>query len=392
MLSHALEWSGLLIRWFHLIAGIGWIGSSFYFMWLDSALEKPREPKAGVEGELWMVHSGGFYQVEKRLIGPDSMPPVLHWFKYEALLTWVSGIFLLGIVYYASGGVYLIDASRADLSVPAAVGASLGVIAVSWLVYDALWTTKLAETRPKLATAGSFVLLFVVVFGLCRLFSGRAAFIHVGAVLGTIMVANVWVRILPSQQRMIDATKAGRTPDYALGLRAKRRSVHNSYVTLPVIFMMLSNHYPALYGHAFNGVVLSLMIFVGAAVRHVMILNSKKLNGWPWLIPALTALAIVVGMTAGADGPRATATAGPAVTDAEVQAIVQARCVQCHGARPTDDVFTVTPNGVVIETVQDLRAHAAAVRVRVVNTETMPLANKTGMTADERSRLARWLP
>lgn len=390
--SLALDWLNLAVRWFHLIAGIGWIGSSFYFMWLDSALEAPERPKDGVEGELWMVHSGGFYQVEKRLIGPGSMPKNLHWFKWEAFLTWLSGIFLLGIVYYFSGGVYLVDASRMQLSTGAAIGISLGVILVAWLVYDFLWASRLADRRPKLVTAISFGLLYGIVYGLCQVFSGRAAFIHVGAVLGTIMVANVWIRILPAQQTMIDATRAGKKPDYTPGLRAKRRSVHNSYVTLPVIFMMLSNHYPATYGHQDNWLVLMLMIMLGASIRHVMILNSKHKNGWPWLAPAAAFLAAVVYLTAPASRAAGEQTTDDApVTDAEIQGILTRRCVACHSTAPTDDVFTTAPNGVVFEAPEQLRVMADVVKLRVIETKTMPLANKTAMTDAERQSLATWL-
>lgn len=392
MQAHALEWLSLLVRWFHLIAGIGWIGSSFYFMWLDSALEPPKLPKDGVEGELWMVHSGGFYQVEKRLIGTGAVPDVLHWFKYEALFTWISGIFLLGIVYYFSGGVYLIDANRMDLPIWGAIVISLGVIFVSWITYNALWSSRLADTKPRIATTLSFVLLFIVVFGLCHVFSGRAAFVHVGAVLGTIMVANVWFIILPGQQAMIDDAKAGRKPDYSHGVRAKRRSIHNSYVTLPVIFMMFSNHYPSLYAHALNWVVLILMIFLGALIRHIMILETKGQKSWLWGIPAVMTLAVLVTLTAKPSKAESVDEAtAVAVTDAQMLGIVKARCQACHSSHPTDDVFTSPPNGVVFETLAEIRMMAPTIRVRVIDTETMPLANKTGMTADERVTMSRWL-
>jgi uncharacterized membrane protein len=388
-----LEWAGLLVRWFHLIAGIGWIGSSFYFMWLDASLEPPAPPRSGVEGSLWMVHSGGFYQVEKRLIGPGSMPPTLHWFKFEALLTWISGIALLGIVYYASGGAYLIDKSKADLTLGVAVAISLGTIAVSWLVYDTLWASALADKKPRAATALSFLLLFVVVFGLCKVFGGRAAFVHVGAVLGTMMVANVWRRILPAQQKMIDATRAGATPDYSHGLRAKRRSVHNSYVTLPVIFMMFSNHYPALYAHGLNWVVLILMILLGALVRHVMILETKRQSGKAWLVPAVLTLGVVVAMTLAPHVPaaRPTGIAGDPAFANDVRRIVTARCVACHSEHPTDDVFTTAPNGVAFDTLDQVRAMKSQVLERAVVTKTMPLANKTNMTDAERETLGAWL-
>lgn len=387
--AHYQEWLNLAVRWFHLIAGISWIGSSFYFMWLDASLEHPAKPREGVEGELWMVHSGGFYQVEKRLIGPGSMPKTLHWFKWEAAFTWLSGIFLLGIVYYLTGGVFLIDQAHAGLTPSQAMGVSVGVIVVSWLVYDLLWASPLADKAPRAATGVSFALLFGVVYGLCQVFSGRAAFVHVGAVLGTIMVANVWMRILPAQQRMIDATREGRTPDFTHGLRAKRRSVHNSYVTFPVLFMMLSNHFPSTYGGPLNWLALILLIFVGAGIRHVMIVRSKGGRADWMLLPVAATVAALVWMT----GPamRSTAAAGSGeVTDDEAWGIIRERCQPCHATAPTDDVFTVPPNGTVFEKADEVKTFAGRMQGRIGD-GTMPLANKTGMTDAERGRLMQWL-
>lgn len=394
------EWLNVLVRCFHLIAGIGWIGSSFYFMWLDASLEAPSPAKEGVEGELWMVHSGGFYQVEKRLIGPGSMPKTLHWFKYEALFTWISGVFLLGIVYYLSGGVYLIDANKWDLSLGGAIGVSLGVIAASWLLYDKLWASKIAADKPKVATVVTLVWLFLMVFALSKVFTGRGAFIHVGAILGTIMVANVWHRILPNQQKMIDATRAGEKPDYSLGIRAKHRSVHNSYATLPVIFMMVSNHYPELYSGDLNWLVLVLMILLGGLVRHIMILETKNKNGWPWAVPTVATLGAVIFLTA-ASGPKAAKATDEKisgqerpvvqVSDDEAMAIIHARCTTCHSSQPSDDVFRAAPNGVVFDQLTDVRKLADRVKTRAVITKTMPLGNKTGITDEERQKLGAWL-
>lgn len=391
---HYTEWAHLALRWFHLVAGISWIGSSFYFMWLDSHLEEPTPPEPDVEGSLWMVHSGGFYQVEKRLIKPGGMPKTLHWFKWEAALTWLSGMFLLGIVYYLAGGVLLLDPARPEIGLGAGVSMSLGTIIVSWLVYDALWATSWAEQNARIATGLSFLGLFGVVYGLCQIYSGRGAFIHVGAVLGTIMVANVWHRILPCQQKMIDATAQGRTPDYDLGKKAKRRSVHNSYVTLPVLFIMLSNHFAMTYSNHWNWLTLILMIFIGAGIRHFMILGSKGKNGYPWLIPVAVALAAVVVLS-GSKKPEQLAAVAPAdaqpVAMDEIRAIFQKRCIQCHSKAPTDAVWKTAPNGVKFDTPAEIKGMVGGIRLRVVETATMPLANQTGMTDEERARVGLWI-
>src|SRR6266496_6728787 len=267
MTSWLGDWANLLLRWTHFIAGIAWIGSSFYFIWLDRALTKPEHEKPGVEGDLWMVHSGGFYQVEKRRPGPGEVPAVLHWFKWEAMFTWITGISLLVLLYYLSGA-YLLDPSVSKIGRGAATLLGIGLLVTGWLVYDWLWRSKLPAA---VATTVSVVLFVAVTVLFCRLLSGRAAYMHVGALLGTVMVANVWMRILPAQREMIAATAAGRQPDLTLGEQAKRRSVHNSYMTFPVLFIMLSNHYPATYGAPSRALVLVLLMLAGGAARHAMI-------------------------------------------------------------------------------------------------------------------------
>ena len=392
MTAHLTEWLSLALRWFHVIAGISWIGSSFYFMWLDANLTFPEPQRAGVEGELWMVHSGGFYQVEKRLIGPGGMPSTLHWFKWEAAFTWMSGICLLAVVYYISAGGALLTNPDFPMGRAATVGLSLGTIALAWLVYDLIWRSTLAERYSRAATALSLVLLAGVAYGLCQVFSGRAAFIHVGAMLGTIMVANVWVRILPAQRRMIAATAAGEQPDYTLGKRAKRRSVHNSYVTLPVVAIMLSNHYPMAYGGSLNWVILILLLLVGAAIRHAMILRTRgrgRVAGW-WLAPAAAGVVALVWVSRPTPAPVMAAGSKP-VSFTDVLPIVARRCQPCHSTHPTDDTFHQAPAGVVLETSAELEHLAPLIRQFAVQTKTMPLANKTGMTDAERALLGRWL-
>jgi uncharacterized membrane protein len=287
------EWTHYLLRWSHLIAGISWIGNSFYFMWLDAHLVAPQPPREGVASELWMVHSGGFYRVEKRKLGPGSVPPLLHWFKWEATFTLLTGLFLLSLLYYADDGMLLLDPGVSSLT--AGQGAAIGVafLVASWFLYDVLWRSALGRSR-NVGGALSALALCGATFGMCSLFSGRGAYIHVGAALGTIMVLNVWVRILPAQRQMIRATQEGRAPDPLLGAEAKKRSVHNSYMTLPVLFLMVSNHFPMTYGHRWNGLVLILLTILGMGTRHLMIVGRRGL--WA-VLPLVAALAALIWLT-----------------------------------------------------------------------------------------------
>jgi uncharacterized membrane protein len=388
-MAAALDWVNLLVRWAHLGFGIGWIGASFYFVWLDSHLTAPETPRQGVEGEIWMVHSGGFYQVEKRLVGPGSMPKVLHWFKYEALFTWVTGVLLLTVIYYLTGGVYLVDPAVSTLTPGQATVVAIAAILLSWLVYDWLWVSPLGRIGWP-ATTISLALLAAAVFALTRLLAGRAAYIHIGAMLGTIMVANVWHRILPAQQRMIDATREGREPDFSEGRAAKRRSIHNSYMTFPVLFIMLSNHFPRTYGSRYSWLILALLIVAGVAARHVMI-GEARARAWA----ALPAAACIGAAIVLASPPRAAAgagvTAGPRVSFGEARAVINRRCLPCHSRFPTDSVFTMAPGGVTFDAPEDIQRRADRIRERAVNQQTMPLANKTGITPEERELLRRWL-
>jgi len=382
MTSWLSDWANLLLRWAHFIAGIAWIGSSFYFIWLDRALTKPAQARPGVEGDLWMVHSGGFYQVEKRRPAPGEIPAVLHWFKWEAMLTWLTGIALLILVFYV-GSAYLLDPTISRISRPAAIAVGIGMLVLGWPIYDGLWRSPLAR-RAGVAAAISLVLLAAVTLVACRLFSGRAAFMHIGALLGTIMVANVWERILPAQQQMLDATRAGRPADFSLGERAKQRSVHNSYMTFPVLFIMLSNHFPATYASPVNWLVLLLLCVAGGSIRHVMIGRSPAAR-WA-LAPAAAALAAAMFLSL----PKGAA-ADSAPSFAAVRAVIQQRCQPCHSQYQTDRSLGPAPGGVTFDTPESIARLAERIRVRAVETKTMPLANKTGMTEEERELLGRWL-
>lgn len=388
-MSSWLDWANLLLRWAHLGFGIAWIGSSLYFVWLDRSLEPGGRPD--VEGSLWMVHSGGFYQVEKRRIGPGQLPPVLHWFKWEAALTWATGIVLLAVVYYLTGGVYLVDPAISHITPAQATLLALGLLAGSWFLYDALWQSALGRAGWP-AVVFSFVYLGGAMYLLTSLLSGRAAFMHVGAIMGTIMVANVWVRILPAQRQMIDATQAGREPDLELGKAAKKRSMHNSYLTFPVLFIMLSNHYPATFTGRWPWLVLALLVVAGAAVRHAMI---GRLRGVAAGLAAVCLLgaAFLSGANDDARVRRREhgGANGDAATFAQARAVINARCIQCHSRQATDDMFTVAPNGVMFDLPEDIARYAPRIRERAVVQQTMPMANKTGMTADEREVLRRWI-
>jgi len=389
MTSWLGDWANLLLRWAHFIAGIAWIGSSFYFIWLDRALTKPAQEKAGVEGDLWMVHSGGFYQVEKRRPAPGEVPPVLHWFKWEAMLTWISGIALLILVFYL-GSAYLLDPSVSSIGRGAATALGIGTIVLGWPIYDGLWRSPLAR-RPAIASAISLTLLTAVTVVMCRLLSGRAAFMHIGALLGTIMVANVWQRILPAQQQMLDATRAGRPADFTLGERAKQRSVHNSYITFPLLFIMLSNHFPATYAGPLNWLALLLLFFAGAAVRHAMIGRGARAR-WA-LLPAALALggAMFVSTQQGAAARAPDAATDAVPSFAAVRLVIAQRCQPCHSQYQTDRTMGPAPGGVTFDTPESIVRLADRIRVRAVVTKTMPLGNKTGITDAERELLGRWI-
>lgn len=390
MSSVALDWANLLIRWFHVLAGIWWIGSSLYFVALDNSFKPPKEPRDGVDGETFMVHGGYYYLVEKRLMQPGKMPEKLLWFKWEATFTWISGMFLLAIVYYFSGGSALIDPNIADLSESAAVAASLGLVIGCWVLYDLVWLS-IGKKNEAVGTTLSVIGLVGLAYGLTHLFSGRAAFIHFGAILGTIMVANVWMRILPGQRKMLNDALAGRQPDYSQGKFAKVRSVHNSYMTFPVIFMMISNHYAMTFGQKYNWIVILLIFILGAGVRHHQI-TSERGKAAHWILaPALLSLLALIAMTA-PKKPVAAIDAKDLVSFGQVQQIVAVRCMPCHSSEPHQPGYNITapPSGFLLETPEQIKSQASKIYTQAVKTHTMPFGNMTKMTKDERELLGRW--
>jgi uncharacterized membrane protein len=386
MAAHLYEWLSLAIRWLHVIAGIAWIGDSFYFMWLDASLRRDETTPDGVKGESWSVHGGGFYRVVKFINAPEQMPAQLHWFKWQAYTTWLSGFALLCVVYWLQARAWMVDAGGISPGAGVAVGA--GTLVGGWIVYTLLCKSPMGRRPVALAVVLGAVLAGTA-YGLGEVLSARAAYIHVGAMIGTWMAGNVAMVIIPNQRRIVAALMEGNVPDPALGAESKLRSTHNNYLTLPVIFVMISNHYPSTYGHAHAWAVLVGLFAVGALTRVFFNLkNAGRVLGWvlPVAAVAYVALAVVT-----APARRAPTTGDSAATWSDVQPIIATHCVQCHSAKPTHPVFTTAPNGVMYDTPEQVAAKAAMIKVRAVDTATMPLANETHMTAEERATLGSWI-
>jgi len=397
LLPYLLDWLALLVRWLHLVAGIAWIGASFYFVWLDNHLQPPIDAAhadAGIGGELWAVHGGGFYRSQKYRVAPAVLPPTLHWFYWEAYTTWLSGFFLLCLLYFWRAEAYLIDPAVADLTKSMAIGLGLATIVGSWLIYDGLCRSPLGRRGVAFAIVLA-ALCSALAWALCHWFSGRGAYMLFGASLGTIMVANVLFVIIPGQREMVQAKRENRAPDPSAGLRGKQRSVHNTYFTLPVLFVMLSNHYAMTYGARYNWLVLIAMSFAGACIRAWFVARHKPLERGPFAaaLPALLglgtlAVVVVTLAPAPAAGAKAQLAAAPADLD-RVQAIVTHRCAPCHARVPSQTGFNAPPNGLVFETLSQVQTQAAEV-VQQLDTHSMPLGNLTGMTEEERAELSRW--
>jgi uncharacterized membrane protein len=391
-LQNLLDWLVVGLRWTHIVAMLGWVGSALYFNWLESKLRSPEPARPTVLGEAWMGHGGGFYIVEKRQIAPGHVPSPVYWFRVEAGITWITGFLLLVFVYYWTGGADLVAPEGAVLSPASAIAFAIGVIVAAWIVYDRIWVSQFALDNAALMSAVSLALLLAVVFVLCKLFTGRAAFIHVGAIIGTNMVFSVWTRIIPSQEEAVAATSAGRERNMGMAQRARRRALHNTYLTLPVIFTMIAVHAPAAYGHPLNWLILSLLIAVGISARHMMLMFDRaRPFGREWLLPGapLVASLLVIGFLS---VPRndAAAPADARVPFTVVKGILDLRCAACHSTRPTDKAFTAAPGGIVLATPGQIAVHAAAVKATTA-ARTMPPGNSTRMTEEERSLLSRWV-
>jgi uncharacterized membrane protein len=380
-------WTEYFLRFSHLVAGIAWIGSSFYFIWLDSSFEPLETPRKNVDGETFMVHGGFYYHVQKRKIYPGELPRTLHWFKWEATLTWLTGWALLVVLYFLRDASLLRDPQISAITQAQAVGYALGFVAVSWFVYDLLWSERLKRLRPLLAMV-SLALFASLPFALARVFSGRGVFILMGAMMGTMMLLNVWIRILPGQAKMLREAQSGQVPDFSVSLKSKTRSVHNTYFIFPVLFVMLSNHYPQIYNHPHRALLLVLLSVSGALIRHAMV-TRVPVQRWT-LAPAAVGLAALVWMTASPVGPGAELE-GPPVEFAQVSRIVGSRCLACHSTHATDEQYPTAPRGILFETEAQLRSRAEQVYLQVVTAKAMPLANRTGMTDEERQLIGRWI-
>jgi uncharacterized membrane protein len=388
MEAYIADWLNLLVRWLHVIAGVAWIGASFYFIWLDDHLEAPRDAadeEKGVGGEVWSLHGGGFYHAQKYKLAPPALPERLHWFKWEAYTTWLSGIFLTALLYWYGAEVYLIDRSVADLSAPAAVGIAIAFIVGGWVIYDLLCKSPLANDARVF---GVILLLLssVLAWGLCELFSGRGAYIHFGVVLGTIMVANVFFVIIPGQKRLVAAAERGAEPDPIHGLRGKQRSVHNTYFTLPVLFVMTSDHFALAYGHEYNWLILVAVSLAGALIRIYFVERHK---GKASLAPAILAV-VLLAAVATAIAPRTQDASETSVSFDQVRNVINARCTSCHSAAPVHPAFPVAPLGIVFDTDEQIRADADRIYQQTVVTRVMPIGNLTAMTREERLIIEAW--
>ena len=383
------EWLNLAIRWLHLTAGIAWIGSSFYFIWLDNHLTAPASGEAS--GELWAVHGGGFYHNQKYQVAPAQMPDRLHWFKWEAYFTWISGFSLLVLVYYVGAQSFLIDPAKAALSPAEAIAIGLAALVVGWFFYDLLCRSPLSNNNRLLGVVW-FAFLLVAAILLDRLFNARAAYMHIGAIIGSVMVGNVFFVIIPNQRKVVADLIAGRTPDPALGKAAKQRSLHNNYMTLPVLFIMISHHYPMTYGAERPWLVLALLGLTGVAVRHVFNLRHRGQETAPAMVLAtVLALASVtyVSLEKSGGAPASTAERNPAFAD--IQPILGTHCVACHSLHPTNAAFTSPPLGVLLDSYEHARAASPRIKAVAVDAEIMPLGNTTGMTKAERQKLGAWI-
>jgi len=393
LIPYGLEWFNLILRWLHVITGIAWIGASFYFVWLDNTIRPPAPGSdlaaKGVSGELWAVHGGGFYNPQKYLLAPAELPKELHWFKWEAYSTWLSGFALLTIVYYFNAQAMMVDKAVADLTTWQAVGIGIGSLVVGLTVYDLLCRSKLGQ---KDLPFGIVMFLFLVAsaYVLNKYLSGRAAYIHVGAMIGTMMVANVLMLIIPGQRKMVDAMMAGQKPDPVHGLKAKQRSVHNNYFTLPVLFIMISNHYAMTYRHEHAWAVLAVIMAAGVLIRHFFNLRHKGRVEWRYPVAGV-ALLLALAIAIAPKAPTApVAAADPAAQFRQVQAIIVQRCASCHADKPTQPGFVSAPAGVMLHGEAEIRQNAAKIYTQAVQLKAMPIANLTNMTDAERAQVAAW--
>jgi uncharacterized membrane protein len=385
--SHLMEWLNIIIRVMHITFGIAWIGASFYFVFLENALNRTEDVRDELAGNLWAVHGGGFYYLEKYKVAPKTIPKHLHWFKYEAYFTWLSGFCLLFVVYYFNASAFLIDKNVLDISATEGILIGVGSFVVAWVIYDLMCKSALIKNQLLFAIIG-FLILIGFAYFYCQVFSSRAAYIHFGAMIGSLMVANVFFVIIPAQKAMVNSAKLGLPLDPTLGKKALARSLHNNYFTLPVLFVMVSNHFPSTFGYEYPWLILAIISLGAAGVKHYLNLKEQKqLNVWILPVSILILLAACF-VSAPSTNPYE---CKKEIQFAEVQEIIQKRCVQCHSKNPTDDVYKVAPNGVMYDTPEGILAKRDLIMQRVVLTKTMPQNNKTNMTEAERDAIRCWM-
>lgn len=384
--TNLTEWLDLVVRWFHVMAAITWVGSSFYFLWLGRVFASPERTRAGDSGEPWMIHATGFALSDKFRPGPGEAMKMLHWFKRESVLVWASGVVLLYLVYFVSGGAFLTARVESKAELWAYAAASAALIVLAWMAYDWLWNSALGQ-RPVRAGVVSFLLVLFVAWGLSRVVSGRAVYVFTGSILGTLMVGNVWLRMLPALRERTEASETGRVHDAAGWSRAQLRSVHNSYLAFPVATLMLSIHHPGVHGGPYNIAVLALLLAGFVAARHVVV-NGR---GRRWALAAVVAaLAGMISLTGSVPARIAPGTGVP-VAFAAVRAVINERCIACHSLAPADRSFGVAPGGVNFDAPEDIRRFALRIRQRIVIAETMPFGNHPRPTVQERELLGRWV-
>ncbi|MGF1698980.1 urate hydroxylase PuuD [Photobacterium makurazakiensis] len=413
---HMTEWLNLAIRWVHMVVGVAWIGASFYFVWLENNLNRVN-PKTGLSGDLWAIHGGGIYHLEKYKLAPPEMPEHLHWFKWEAYFTWISGVCLLGVVYYLNAEIYLI-APGSGIEPTTAIALGIGSLVAGWFVYDLLCNSPLGKT-PLLLGIILFLALVGTAYGLTQVFSGRGAYIHVGAIIGTIMVGNVFRVIMPAQRNLVKAIEEKREPDPALPAKGLLRSRHNNYLTLPVLFIMISNHFPSTYGSQYNWLILAGLAVFSILIRHYF--NTRHgSQKFAWALPVaafgMITLAFVTSpnmnrssapatvsapvdanapaashSTEGAAGDIAATSSSNGIAFASVNTVIQERCSVCHSATPTHAAFQTAPGGVILDTADEIKVNVPRIMAQSVQTKVMPLGNLTQMTDAERQLIGDWV-
>ncbi len=388
MAAYLIEWLNLLVRWLHVVAGIAWIGSSFYFIWLDDNLRKASGEDEEVSGELWSVHGGGFYHARKFRLAPSPLPKPLHWFKWEAYTTWLSGLVLTAVVYWYSASVYLVDPGVMPMSQGTAVAIACAFIIGGWLVYDGLCKSPVGS-NDRLLSVAVFLLVSLIAWALCQVFGGRAAYLHFGVVLGTIMVANVAMVIIPGQRRMVRALENGEAVDPEDGRKGKQRSVHNTYFTLPVLFTMTSNHFAMTYSHAYNWLILVAISLAGALVRVYFVMrHSRRANPIPLVVAALLLAGVIAAVAPKSPSPGGNQGGGVSISD--VRGVILARCATCHADKPSHPAFAAAPAGVVLESDRDILAKAMDIYMQTVVLRAMPIGNLTAITEEERALISSW--